>query len=161
MYLSVKNLSTKPIRICWPEVGSKLIVASISVTGPVRNPALKSLPLPATSEALSSWHITLDVRLVLGCINADFGHQIVILPHFSRSTRFAHFCTARNSNFWRNFQNYLNFVPEICQHFRKFLKILINFLKKIEFRAVQKCANLVDLEKCWIMTIWLQKSALI
>ena len=56
-------------------------------------------------------------RLVLGCITADFGHQIVIFQHFSRSTRFAHFCTARNSKFWRtlsyfsrNFrQNYENF----------------------------------------------------
>ena len=38
-------------------------------------------------------------RLVLGCINTDFGNQIVILQHFSRSTRFAHFCTARNSKF--------------------------------------------------------------
>ena len=31
--------------------------------------------------------------------------------------------------------------------FDKFLKILDNFRQKFEFRAVQKCANLVDLEK--------------
>ena len=32
---------------------------------------------------------------------------------------------------------------------------------KLEFRAVQKCVNLVDLEKCCKLTIWLPKSALI
>ena len=31
--------------------------------------------------------------LGLGCISADFCNQIVILQHFSRSTRFAHLCT--------------------------------------------------------------------
>ena len=36
-----------------------------------------------------------------------------------------------------------------------------NFLRNFEFRAVQKCANLVDLEKCCKMTIWWPKSALI
>ena len=30
-----------------------------------------------------------------------------------------------------------------------------------EFGAVQRIANLVDLEKCWKMRIWTQKSALI
>ena len=53
-------------------------------------------------------------RLVLGCINTDLGNQIVILQHFSRSTRFAHFCTARNSNFWR----------KIIQNFQKFYKYI-------------------------------------
>ena len=36
---------------------------------------------------------------VLGCIDADFGNQIVILQHFSRSARFKHFCTARDFKF--------------------------------------------------------------
>ena len=36
-------------------------------------------------------------RLVLSCINADFCVQILILQRFSRSTRFSHLCTARNS----------------------------------------------------------------
>ena len=38
-------------------------------------------------------------RLVLGCINADFCDQILILQRFSRSTRFSHFRTARISKF--------------------------------------------------------------
>ena len=33
--------------------------------------------------------------LVLGCINADFCKQILILEHFSRSTRFPFLCTPR------------------------------------------------------------------
>ena len=32
--------------------------------------------------------------LVLGCIDTKFCNQILIFQHFSRSTRFAHFCTA-------------------------------------------------------------------
>ena len=36
-----------------------------------------------------------------------------------------------------------------------------HFSLKNEFRVVQKCANLVDLEKCCKMTIWLRKSVLI
>ena len=75
--------------------------------------------------------------LVLGCINADFCVQILIFQHFSRSTGFAYLRTARNSNF--------------------FLKICEDF----EFRAVQRCENLVDLEKRCKMSIWTQKSALI
>ena len=35
------------------------------------------------------------------------------------------------------------------------MKFCLNF----EFGAVQRCANLVDLEKCLNMNIWLQKSA--
>ena len=36
-------------------------------------------------------------RLVLGCINTDFCNQILILQHFSRSTRFPVCCTVPNS----------------------------------------------------------------
>ena len=42
-----------------------------------------------------------------------------------------------------------------------FAKLLTIFYKKIEFGAVQKDVNLVDLEKCCKMSIWLQKSVLI
>ena len=34
-----------------------------------------------------------------------------------------------------------------------------NFLKNFGFRAVEKYANLVDLEKCCKMTIWSSRSA--
>ena len=43
-------------------------------------------------------------RLVLGCIDADFCVQICIFQHFSRSTRFAFFCTAPISKFADFFQ---------------------------------------------------------
>ena len=42
-------------------------------------------------------------RLVLGCINADFCVQILILQRFSRSTRLPHLRTARNSKFLQIF----------------------------------------------------------
>ena len=48
---------------------------------------------------------------------------------------------------------------------QKFLKIpkkmRRNFAENFEFRAVQRIANLVDLEKRCKMSIWVQKSALI
>ena len=34
-----------------------------------------------------------------------------------------------------------------------------HILQNVEFRAVQRHANLVDLEKCSKMSIWMQKSA--
>ena len=46
-------------------------------------------------------------RLVLGCINADFINQILILLNFSRSARFAHLCTAPNSKFQQNLPHFL------------------------------------------------------
>ena len=69
-------------------------------------------------------------RLVLSCINADFCVQIRIFQHFSRSTRFAHFCTAPISKFGKKR--------------KRFAKISQNF----GFGAVQRVLNLVDLEKC-------------
>ena len=48
------------------------------------------------------------------------------------------------------------------ENFQKFLEIFGQiFLQKLEIRAAQNYANLVDLEKCCKMTIWLPKSALI
>merc|ERR1711965_675650 len=99
--------------------------------------------------------------------------------HFSRSTRFSQFCAARISTFcktsskirdfqeiltfflqiFKNFKNFKNF--ESFENFENFLKIVENFLQNFEFRAVQKCANPVDFEKCCKMTIWWPKSALI
>ena len=38
-------------------------------------------------------------------------------------------------------------------------KFLANFCEYFEYGAVRRCANLVDLEKCFKMSIWLQKSA--
>ena len=63
-------------------------------------------------------------------------------------------------NFYKIFENFANFC-KIFENFVKFHKFLENFLQKFEFRAVHKCANLVDLEKCCKMIIWWPKSALI
>ena len=103
-------------------------------------------------------------ELVLGCINADFCNQIIILQHFSRSKRFTDFWTARNSKNWET-------LPTFCWNFRwkienlkifwnfkifsKFSAKLRNFWWNFEIRAAQNCENLVDLEKCCKMIIWL------
>ena len=56
-------------------------------------------------------------ELVLLCIEADFCTQIRIFQHFSRSTRFSHFCTAfickirfkHRSKFCKNCTFFVNF----------------------------------------------------
>ena len=48
-----------------------------------------------------------------------------------------------------------------CKNRRKIAKNIDDLLFILEFGAVQRIANLVDLEKRCKMSIWLQKSALI
>ena len=57
---------------------------------------------------------------------------------------------------WQNSAKFCKNLEKIANFYEK-LKNLENF----EFVAVQRFANLVDLEKCCKMSIWLQKSALI
>ena len=66
-------------------------------------------------------------RLVLSCINADFCVQILILQRFSRSTRFSHLCTARNSNLRKLLSNFFNFFAEIHVKIAIFSAIFIEF----------------------------------
>ena len=71
-------------------------------------------------------------------------------------------CTAPKSHF---FQKKLVEFAKICENFQKFCEIrnFSNrlFAKKIEIAAVQKDANLVELEKCCQTHILLQKIVLI
>ena len=66
-------------------------------------------------------------RLVLSCINADFCVQILILQRFSRSTRFSHLCTARNSKFSQIFVKLFHMFAEIYVKVAIFSAILIEF----------------------------------
>ena len=70
-------------------------------------------------------------------------------------------CTAPKSHFFQK-------ISRICQNLRKLSEILRNseffnpiFCEKIEIAAVQKDANLVDLEKCCQTHILLQNFVLI
>ena len=53
--------------------------------------------------------------LVLACTKADFGNRILILKHFSRSTRFTSFHLSKFENF------------QICNDFAFFEKVFKNF----------------------------------
>ena len=108
---------TRWIRVCPVEVSRRQPLAPQPVAAPRTGG-------PRVQGACRHRHDTsLFPRLVLGCINADFGHQIFIFQHFSRSTRFAYFCITRNSIFKRKlFQLFFN---------RKFLKVLDNILQKL------------------------------
>ena len=58
------------------------------------------------NQKRSSTSATLDGP-VLRCIKADFCDQILILQRFSSSTRFSHFCNARNPEIIRSVVNTL------------------------------------------------------
>ena len=65
-------------------------------------------------------------RLVLGCIDSYDSEQRRIFQHFSRSTRFAFFCTAPNSKFLGfNLFLLLNFFLQMLAIFADFCKILL------------------------------------
>ena len=90
----------------------------------VASASFRRMPLQTSSrrrvpyKRLGMWSVSCDPqnpwssnfkRLVLFCIKADFCNQILILQHFSGSTRFANLCTALN---WR-------FQSKIVKHFAK------------------------------------------
>ena len=59
--------------------------------------------------------------------------------------------------------DWINDFSKILQKSWKFDEFLQNLQKSENFEcgAVRRCMNLVELEKCWKMRIWTQKSALI
>ena len=102
-------------------------------------------------------------RLVLGCIDSYDSEQRRIFQFFSKSTRFAFFCTAQSQNlqifrkfFRENFRIsriFAKIVLNFCEIAAKINKILTQICKhvqtsaKFDFGAVQKNANLVNSEK--------------
>ena len=65
--------------------------------------------------------------LVLGCIDADFCVQMLILQHFSRSTRFAILCTAPNSKSQQKFDQLFQISAEISAKIIIFQQFSWNF----------------------------------
>ena len=103
-------------------------------------------------------------RLVLGCIDSYDSEQRRIFLHFSRSTRFAFFCTAPISNFadfsqifLRKFPDFLGFLQnfaEILRNFSKNQQNLTQICKISEIRAVQK-ACMVRIEVTTLVLVGL------
>ena len=59
--------------------------------------------------------------LCLGCIEADFCNQILILQHFSRSTRVINLCTLQTqffADFGNSFSNFCQIIIEKMFKFR-------------------------------------------
>merc|ERR1712139_270316 len=78
--------------------------------------------------------------LVLGCIKTKFCKKICVRQQFSSSTRFAYFCTAAISNFSQKIGLKNCEFRKISENFRKCWQILLIFLKKCDFGAVQRSA---------------------
>ena len=85
-------------------------------------------------------------RLVLFCIEANLCNQILILQHFSRSTRFSYFCTIPSSkiqlNFVKHFRNFAvsfskfhSFFAISVQNALILMKIFRNFQQIVQIRS--------------------------
>ena len=91
-------------------------------------------------------------RLVLGCIDSSDSDQILIFSGFSRSTRFAYFCTAQISKFQQKTVQifagmkmkfhffHSRFSMKFAIFRRKFDEILLEF-----HRNVQEMRNCLDI----------------
>ena len=64
---------------------------------------------------------------------------------------------AKIDEIYEKSQNFIHFLENL----HKIAKIVTKFSELLEFGAVQRIANIVDLEKRCKMSIWTQKSALI
>ena len=132
-------------------------------TGRSRGAAVGCTAGPRRGVELSFRSASNSRRLVLGCIDSYDSEQRRIFLHFSRSTRFASFCTILISEILQICVKILLIFAEISQKFSKILqkskKIRKLSRKKceksanFEIGAVQKNANLVDLEKCCKMRL--------
>ena len=87
--------------------------------------------------------------------------QWLILQGFSKSTRFAFFCTALIAEiqqiFVKNIGDFAGNVAKICKHLKnsaKFCKICMQKSANFEIEAAQKNVNLVDFEKPCKVSLW-------
>ena len=99
---------------------------------------------------------------VLGCIDSYDSNQILIFSGFSRSTRFAFFCTAQISKFQQKtvqifagmkmkFQFSFAFFDEICDFLRKFDDNFPEFHRNLQ--EMTKCLEILrkSVRKFWKM----------
>ena len=79
-------------------------------------------------------------RLVLGCMDSYDSEKSRILQRFSRSTRFAFFCTGANAKIQLNFIKHFCIFAVLSSKFRSFWAffvhkspILVKFLRNFSF----------------------------
>ena len=114
------SLTSCSSSLCAREYDSSSMRVSRSVSRSILRSTLRGGP----GEPMSNFR-----RLVLGCIDSYDSEQRRILQHFSRSTRFAFFCTAPISNFAdfsqifsRKFPDFLGFLQNFAEFLRNFSK---------------------------------------
>ena len=84
--------------------------------------------------------------LVLRCMDSYDSDQIVILQHFSRSTRFSYFCTAQISKFQQKKTS--KFLPEWKWNFF-FLRVFRWNLRFFCDMLVKFCRNFTEMFRKW------------
>ena len=94
--------------------------------------------------------------LVFGCIGTDFCKKIRVLQHFSKSTRWSSW----NFEIWQYFANFATFAKMLLNFHENCWFFKPIFCENFEIAAVQKYANLVELEKCCQTHIFLQNFVL-
>jgi hypothetical protein len=92
-------------------------------------------------------------RLVLGCMDRYDSNQVVLLQHFSRSTRSSYFCTAQPSKFEQKIvktfagikKNEISFSSRFSMNFAIVLRNFDEFLPEfhINFQEMIKCLGML------------------
>ena len=67
-------------------------------------------------------------QVVLGCIDISDSESGRIVQHFSRSKRFAFFCTAANSKVQQNIVTSVGYFYMYCKFRKLFCEIVIDFI---------------------------------
>ena len=100
-----------------------------------------------------------------GCINADFCNQILILQHFSRSTKLLLYLAKfskvfkllqKINGFRKKSASFLQKSGKFCRIFRVFQSVFCEFLQNFANFSKNQLDNRVDFENCCKMRIWLQ-----
>ena len=95
--------------------------------------------------------------LVFGCIGSDFCNKICVLQHFQNLPDFQ----AEIFEIWQYFANFATFAKFLLNFHENCCFFKPIFCENFEIAAVQKDANLVELEKCCQTHIFLQNFVLI
>ena len=108
----------------------------------IQSPPYSRLPTKEMIEKMK-WNTSNFEGLVLGCMDSYDSNQILILQHFSRSTRFSYFCTAQISKFQQKIVKIFGGMKKI--HFISFAFFdgFCDFSAKIWWIFAHLCPNCV------------------
>ena len=90
------------------------------------------------------WNTSNFEGLVLSCMDSYDSNQILILQHFSRSTRFSYFCTAQISKIQPKIVKIFGGMKKF--HFIRVFRWILRFFGEILMKI---CRNFIEKVKKW------------